>query len=180
MKWPHVWPTLLTSWSGWARCRPVRRCGCRGRAPCPAGTPPGPCCPWCGTPPAGPSLGRRLLRSPGAREAEEKRRLLIKYKQTEAVQGNSSVSRWTRSTCDNSDRWDCENTLQKRRSLAFRRSRVQFQATGCSPGSVNVLRVGVGFLQVLCGFLPQSETQLLPLLQHWRSPRQCFKWTSHW
>lgn len=66
-RWNHLrgWRTsscwVLTSWSGWARRRPALRCGSRWPAPSPAGTPPGPCCPWCGTPPAGPSRGTRSL-----------------------------------------------------------------------------------------------------------------------
>lgn len=56
---PSCW--VLTSWSGWVRRQPALRCGSRWPAPCLAGTPPGPCCPWCGTPPAGPSRGTRSL-----------------------------------------------------------------------------------------------------------------------
>lgn len=63
---------LLTSWSGWAGCRPARRYGSRWQAPCPAGTPPGPCCPWCGTPPAGPSRGKHSLPSPGKAPERER------------------------------------------------------------------------------------------------------------
>lgn len=51
----------LTSWSGWVRRQPALRCGSRWPAPCLAGTPPGPYCPWCGTLPAGPSQGTRSL-----------------------------------------------------------------------------------------------------------------------
>lgn len=71
---PLVGPPLLTSWSGWAGCRPARRCGSRWQAPCPAGTPPGPCCPWCGTPPAGPSRGKHSLPSPGKAPERERKR----------------------------------------------------------------------------------------------------------
>lgn len=40
---------------------------------------------------------------------------------------------FTTCTCDDSGQWDCRNSLE------LGRSRVQFRAKGCSPGSVNVL-----------------------------------------
>lgn len=58
-----------TFWNGWAGCQPVRRCGSRPLAPCPAGTRSGPGCPWCGRPPAGPSLGTHSRPSPGKTRA---------------------------------------------------------------------------------------------------------------
>lgn len=73
---PPASPPSLTSWSGWVRCQPAPRCGSHWQAPCPAGTQRGPCCPWCGTQPAGPSQGTRSLQSPGTapgREREKER-----------------------------------------------------------------------------------------------------------
>lgn len=50
-------------WSGWEGSPPALQCGCPPLAPCPASTRLDPGCLWYGRQPAGPSRGKRSLRS---------------------------------------------------------------------------------------------------------------------